>query len=544
MKSLALLVVSPLIVGGGALCAAENPLAPKPNILIIVTDDMGFSDAGCYGSEIQTPNLDKLAAGGLRFTQFYNTGRCWPSRAALLTGYYPQAMRRDNLPAGFAPKVVVGDRPRWARLLPDLLKSAGYRSYHSGKWHIDGDPADNGFDESVGKVNANHHFGSARRGDPKSSYSSVFIADEAIQSLKNHAAKYPEQPFFEYIAFTAPHYPIQALPEDIAVYKDRYKSGWDSIRAERLERMKKLGILDCTLSPLEPDTIPRWNLNEAALQKRIGPDEVGHAVPWDSLTGGQKEFQSSKMEVHAAMVHRVDIEIGRVLEQIKAMGDLDNTLIFFLSDNGASAEQIIRAGGHDPTAPVGSAKTFLGIGPGWSSAANTPLRLHKSYNHEGGIATPLIVSWPAGIKAHNELRTTPGHLIDIVPTVLELAGAKQPESVAGLPVPPLHGKSLLPAFAKDGPITRESLWWNHIGNRAIRIGEWKLVANEKSPWELYDLGTDRSETKNLAAKYPEKVSEMEKVWTRQAKDFHALSLQDPPAPGTGKKAGRNADAEE
>ncbi len=523
--------------------------AKRPNILLIVADDLGYSDLGCYGGEIQTPNLDRLAGNGLRFTQFYNTARCWSSRASLLSGYYAQAIRRDPLTGNFEPKASKGDRPRWAQLLPAYLKPLGYHSYYSGKWHIDGSALENGFEHSYDSTSVNGFFdATGHREDgvlvppgpmDGAYYATIATADYAIQHLNEHAAKNPGQPFFEYLAFNAPHFPLHALPEDIAVYKDRYNAGWDVVRKERYERMQKMGINNGTLSPLDPEIIPRWNAKEEVLLKKISPNEVGHAVPWDSLTAGQKAFQAAKMEINAAMVHRMDIEIGRVLKQLEAMGALDNTIIFFLSDNGASAEQIIRGNGHDPAAPLGSEKTFLGIGPGWSSAANTPFRLHKSWNHEGGIATPFIVNWPAGIKAKNELRTNPGHLIDIVPTVLELTGGQQPEMVAGLKVPPLQGKSLVPAFAKDGSVTRDYLWWNHDGHRAIRVGDWKLVANGKSPWELYDLSTDRSETKDRAADFPEKVAELEKAWLQHAAEFNALALQDPP----GKKGRKNTEEE-
>lgn len=516
----------------------------KPNILIIVADDMGFSDAGCYGSEIQTPNLDRLASTGIRFTQFYNTGRCWPSRASLLTGYYPQSVRRDNLSGtkqwtgNPATGGAAGIRPRWAQLLPEYLKPLGYHSYVSGKWHVDGKPSDNGFEHSYLYMNTEGYFGAVNHTEDDlklppiapdgSSYSTTRIADYAIKFLKEHAVKYPAQPFFQYLAFHSPHFPIQAPAADIALYKDRYKSGWDALRKERYDRLKKLGIINCNLSDLDPDVIPSWNLPEAELKKRIGPGEVGHAVPWNTLTAEQKEFQSAKMAVHAAMIYRMDLEIGRVIDQIKAMGVLDNTLIIFVSDNGASAEQIIREGGHEPGSVVGSSKSYLGIGPGWSSAANTPFRLHKSWNHEGGISTPLIVSWPAGITAHGAFRINPGHLIDLVPTILEITGGKMPAKVTDLEVPPLPGKSLLPVFRKDGTVSRDFLWWNHEGNRAIRIGDWKLTADHKSPWELYDLSKDRSETTNLAEKFPGKVKEMEEAWTKHAEEFESMGKQDPP----------------
>ncbi len=521
--------------------AADEAKGTKPNILLIVADDLGYSDLGCYGGEIQTPNLDRVAANGLRFTQFYNTSRCWSSRASLLSGYYAQSIRRDVLTGDFKPKAGNGNRPRWAQLLPVYLRPLGYHSYYSGKWHIDGEALQNGFERSYDSTSMNGFFHAAgHMSDGKivppgskddEYYATTATADFAIRHLTDHAARFPDRPFFQYLAFNAPHFPLHALPADIAVYKDRYKSGWDSIRKERLERMKKIGTLNCDLSPLDPEIIPRWNLKEAELKKRISPFEVGHAVPWDSLNPDQKQFQASKMEVHAAMVHRMDLEIGRVLDHLKSTGAMENTIVIFLSDNGASAEEIIRGKGHDPAAPMGSAKSYLGMGPGWSSASNTPFRLHKSWTHEGGISTPLVVSWPAGIKARNELRSNPGHLIDIVPTLLEVTGAKQPDEVAGLKVPPIHGTSLVPDFTKDGSVKREFLWWNHDGHRAIRMGDWKLVANGKSPWELYDMGQDRSETRNLAEDHPEKVVELEKAWMKHAAEFNALALQDPAEKG-------------
>jgi arylsulfatase A-like enzyme len=526
-----------------AFCRSLSAAETKPNLLFIVADDMGFSDAACYGGEIQTPNLDRLASEGLRFTQFYNTARCWSSRASILTGYYAQAVRRDKttdftLPPGYGVGGAGGVRPRWAQLLPEYLKPLGYRSYHSGKWHVDGRPLENGFDHSYESGNGQGFFSAKGHSEDNvqlpagevdgSYYSTVAIADYAIKHLKEHAAKHSEQPFFEYLAFHCPHFPLHALPEDIAIYKDRYLSGWDAIRAERLERLRKMKIIDCELSPLDPLTVPSWNLPEEALRKRIGQGEVAHAVPWERLTAEEKEFQAAKMAVHAAMIHRMDIEIGRVLDQIKAMGALENTMVVFVSDNGASAEQIIRGLGEDPKAPIGSAYSYLGMGPGWSSAANTPFRLHKSWTHEGGIATPLILSWPSGIKARGELRHDPGHLVDLVPTVLEMTGAKQPATVADLPVPPLQGVSLVPDFALDGMVKHEYLWWNHDGNRAIRMGDWKLVADHTASWELFDLGKDRSETNNLASSHPEKVEELAQAWNKHAAEFHKLALEDPP----------------
>jgi len=504
-----------------APAVAEEPGPPvrRPNFLIIVADDMGYSDAGCYGGEIQTPNLDKLARGGLRFTQFYNTARCWPSRACILTGFYAQQVNRD--PAGI--------RPAWARLLPDFLKPLGYRSYHSGKWHVDGKVLAGGFDRSYSLNDHDRNFNPKQHtlddqplpavAPDSGYYSTRAIAQHAIDMLAEHKEKHEKQPFFLYLAFICPHFPLHALPEDIAIYKDRYLAGWDAMRQERYERQKKMGLVNCALPTLDPAIVPSWNPTEAKLREQIGPGEAGRAVAWDSLNEAQKQFQPIKMALHAAMIHRMDIEIGRVLEQVKAMNAFDNTVVFFVSDNGASAEQIIRGDGHDPTAVPGSAKSYLSIGPGWSSASNTPFRLHKSWVHEGGISTPLIVHWPAGLKSQGELRHNPGHLVDLLPTLLELSGGKPLETWDGKPVPALPGRSLVPAFATDLSVRHDFLYFEHIGNQAIRMGDWKLVALAKKPWELYDLRTDRCEINNLAAQQPERVAELSARWKELAQEF-------------------------
>jgi len=495
--------------GAGAFClrfarAAHAEPAGKPNFLIILADDMGFSDAGCYGGQIATPNLDKLASGGLKFTQFYSTGRCWPSRSCLLTGYYAQQIRMDP------PR---GRLPGWTRLAPHYLKPAGYRCYHSGKWHINGAPmpvADGGFDKSYYLRDQNRFFSPTQhwKDDKKlppvkpdeGYYSTIAIADHAVACLKDHAANHSGKPFFHYLAFTAPHFPLHALQKDIDRYKGKYDKGWDAVRAERFKRMTDMGIVNCKLSPLEPNVKPGWNLSEADMAKRIGSGEAGRAIPWKQLTDEQKSFQSMKMAIHAAMIDRMDREIGRVLDQLKTAGVLDNTVIMFMSDNGASAEQMIRSDGHDPAAKPGSWRSHLCLGPGWSTASNTPFRMHKSWVHEGGIASPLIVHWPAGLKASGQLRHNPGHFVDILPTVLELAGANRTERWRGRATPPLAGRSIVSAFTRDNSAAHDFLYFHHSGNRAIRVGDWKLVsAGRKGPWELYDLKTDRCELKNLAA---------------------------------------------
>lgn len=510
----------------GSFSLAAEPA--RPNVLLIVADDLGFSDLGCYGGEIVTPNLDGLAQRGLRFTQFYNTARCWPSRAAILTGYYAQQVRRDTVPG--VKSGSQGVRPAWAKLLPEMLHPLGYRNYHSGKWHVDGKPLDNGFDHSYSLNDHDRHFTPKQHTEDDKPlaaveakdgyYSSTAIADHAVKWLKEHEQKHGEKPFFEFLAFTAPHFPLHAPPEDVAKYKKTYLAGWDEMRSKRWDRLQDLKIGGTSLSAIERDLGPPYPFPEAI--KKLGPNELNRPLPWKDLSAEQREFQANKMAVHAAMVDRMDREIGRVLQQIKAINALENTIVFFLSDNGASAEIMVRGDGHDPHAECGTGATFLSIGPGWSSLANTPLRRHKTWVHEGGISTSFIVYWPMGIAARGELRHTPGHVIDLVPTILELAGGKLPEKV---PTPP--GMSLVPLFKQDGKIERESLWWLHEGNRALRVGDWKIVsAGKDGPWELYDLSTDRSETKNLAKERPEKLREMADRWEKQTASYNAQAKED------------------
>ncbi len=520
-------------------CTAETPAKP-PNIVFILADDMGYSDLGCYGGEIETPNLDALAAGGLRFTQFYNTTRCWPTRAALLTGYYAQQVRRDVLPGHCGGGVTV--RPEWAPLLPDLLEPAGYRSYHSGKWHIDGNVLDGGFHRSLDMRNDGNFFTAAGNAvddqpiepaaDETGYYATTATVDHALDCLREHADAYPDRPFFHYIAFIAPHFPLHALPRDIARYRDRYLDGWDVMRQQRYSRQREMGLVKTTLSDLEREVGPPYHFPEAL--HKLGEGEINRPLPWDELTEEQRRFQATKMAIHAAMVDRMDREIGRVIEQLKAMGAFRNTLIFFASDNGASAEIMVRHGGHDPEAPPGSAATFLCLGPGFSSASNTPFRRHKTWVHEGGISTPLVVHWPEGIRARGEFRHTPGHVIDIVPTILDAIGIRKPADLGGQPVPDAPGRSLLGTFSEDTAIDREFLWWLHEGNRAIRAGDWKLVASKGDPWELYDLSTDRAEARNLAQDDPGRVKEMEAIWQRELEAMkrvaaHATPTEPDPA---------------
>lgn len=380
----------------------------KPNVLLIMADDMGYSDAECYGGDVSTPNLSALARNGVRYTQHYSTGRCWPSRACVLTGYYAQQIRCDSMKG-----IRRGARPSWAPLLPEMLKPYGYRSYHSGKWHVDGAPEEGGFDRSWGRegleVDWDRFFNTTRWKEGKLSapvdegqpyYSTVAVADHAIACLKLHKKKHPSTPFFQYVAFYSPHFPLHALKKDIDKYRDAYLEGWDVIRDRRLKTMEEMGLLDCELSERQTDAVPPWNLSPGDLKSRIGEGEAPQAVAWDSLTEAQKRFQATKMAIHAAMVDRMDAEIGRIIDQLKAMGEFEDTLILFASDNGASAEQIIRGDGHKKSVAPGSAESYLCLGPGWATAANTPFELHKHWTHEGGIASPLIAHWPNGIRVN------------------------------------------------------------------------------------------------------------------------------------------------
>jgi arylsulfatase len=437
-----------------------------------------------------------------------------------MTGYYPQQTHQDP------PK---GLFPVWTRTLAQHLKPLGYRCYHSGKWHVNGTPkpvADGGFDRSYNLADHNRNF------NPKQVliddvpqppverdsgyYTSTAFADHAIRCLKEHAEHHAGAPFFSYLAFTSPHFPLQAPAEDVARNRDRYTNGWETIRAERMTRLRDMGIVTCGLSAVEPQVGPPYPFPKDI--EKLGPDEVNRPLPWDSLTPGQQVFQAGKMAVHAAMIDRMDREIGRVLAQIRAMGAFEDTLILFASDNGASAEIMVRGDVHDPQAPLGSADTFLCLGPGWSNVANTPFRRHKTWVHEGGVATPLIVHWPRGIAARNELRRDLCHVIDFVPTLLAVAGAP----VAPPPgAPPFPGRNLAPAFVKDGAVTRDALFFSHEGNRALRMGDWKVVSTKKDggAWELYDLANDRAEQNNLAAAQPDRVRDMAAHWQALDKAF-------------------------
>jgi len=522
MSYVSRIIVSGVIAFLLVQCASKE--VKPPNVLLIMVDDMGFSDLGCYGGEMNTPNLDKLASGGLRFTQFNNTSRCWATRAALLTGYYPQQIGRDNAPGILGGATDI--RPDWAELVPMYLKETGYRSYHSGKWHMDGMPVKSGFDRSYFLGDQGRFFSPqkhyvnddtlppVKRGSGY--YATIEIAERAISQFKEHTADHADKPFFSYVAFTAPHFPLHALPEDIEDVGNRYAAGWEKLRNKRWERIQEMGIVKGELSKVEPQVGPPYHFPDALAI--LGEDEVNRPVSWESLTLEQQKFQQVKMSIHAAMIERVDKEIGRIIDQLKAMDALENTLIVFLSDNGASAEIMVRDDGHQPSAAPGSASTYLCLGPGWSNMSNTPFRRHKTWVQEGGSCTPLIAHWPDGITARDELRHTYGHVIDIVPTILDLAGIAS-DSLRQVALP---GQSLRPLFEEEADWQRP-IWYYHEGNRALRVGDWKIVADKDTPWELFNLEEDRTESSNLAESRPNKVIEMEKLWNNMLSEIREES---------------------
>lgn len=512
---------------------AGEPKAPQPpNFLIILCDDLGYSDLGCYGSEINTPQLDAIANSGRRFAQFYNTARCWPTRGALLTGYYAQQIRRDTVPG--VKSGGQGTRPKWAKLLPERISNLGYHSYHSGKWHVDGLPTQNGFEKSYSLQDHDRHFHPKNHTlddkplPPATSsdgyYSSNEIASRAIDQLRYHQENHQGKPFFSYVAFTAPHFPLHAPQEIVDKYKPIYQQGWDRIRQQRWNKLKQLGLARDLQRPsdIETDIGPPYHFPEA-LQK-LGTGELNRPLPWEQLSAQQKAFQADKMAVHAAMIEAMDSQIGRIFDFIKQdPARWENTLVLFLSDNGASAEIMVRGDGHNPNAAAGSAESYLCLGPGWSSVSNTPFRRHKTWVHEGGIATPMIAHWPAGIQSDPNPVSTPYHVIDIAPTILALASKHAGTEFESLN-PKFPGLSFAREFQEQANRASRTesrvLWWQHEANRALRDGNLKIVASGKdSPWELYDLAQDRAETENLATQRPQELERLAKTWNELTEQF-------------------------
>jgi arylsulfatase A-like enzyme len=507
------------------------PEVKRPNILLILNDDMGFSDIGCYGGEVHTPNLDRLAANGVRFTQAYNTARCCPTRASLLTGLHPHQTGVGHMTADWDLDGYRGDLNDRCVTMAEVLKGAGYATYMSGKWHVTRHTAANGpqhswprqrgFDEYWGIITgAADYFapktltrGNAPAETPDDWYITDGISDQAVGYVRQHASR-PDMPFFQYVAYTAPHWPLHALPEDLDRYRGRFDAGWDVLREERLERMVAEGIVDarCRLTERDPSQ-PPW-------------EEAAH-----------KAWQSRRMEVYAAQIDRMDQGIGRIIAALEATGQLDNTLVVFLADNGGCAEEVqsqwfrnpeaseiaqarTRDGrsvqfGNDPDHMPGGEETYQSYGVPWANVSNTPFRLYKHWVHEGGIATPLIVHWPERVKAKGELRHQPAQLPDLMATFIDVAGASYPAEHNGQPIHPLEGYSLTPIFDNHAN-DREALYWEHEGNAALRRGRWKLVRRWPGPWELYDMEADRTERNDLAAASPEVMRELAGMWQEWA----------------------------
>jgi arylsulfatase len=550
----------------GCLQMSSVTAAERPNIIYIMSDDMGFSDIGCYGSEIDTPHLDQLAASGIRYTQFYNTARCCPTRASLLTGLYPHQagvghMMNDRGYDGYR-----GDLNQNCVTIAEVLKTAGYRTYISGKWHVtkqtrpksDADkfnwPLQRGFDRFYGTIHgagsffdpntltrdnefispyADPEYGPDQQANGTYYYTDA-IADHAARFVKEHHFQTGDQPFFLYVSFTAAHWPMHALEKDIAKYSGKYDDGYEAIRQRRYQKMIELGVID-------PDATENFPIEQAAKETAF----------W--------EWDKRNMEVYAAMVDNMDQGIGRIVEALKETGELENTLICFFQDNGGCAEQYGRRKVGQPRAdspplgplpadylqpnmqpkqtrdgyPVrtgkgvmaGPADTYIAYGRAWATVSNTPFREYKHYTHEGGISTPLIAHWPNGIERRGELDPTPGHLIDLMATAVDLSDAEYPTTFhGGQPIKPMEGVSLVPTFSGK-TVQRDALYWEHEGNRAIRVGDYKLVAKgAKGDWELYDLSTDRSEQHDLADQKPELVNELQAKWLAYAKRANVLPL--------------------
>jgi arylsulfatase len=516
----------------------------RPNVVLILNDDMGYSDLGCYGGEIETPNLDRLAANGLRFSSFYNTARCSPSRASLLTGLHPHQTGIGILTYDSGPEGYAGNLNHRCVTIPQVLKANGYRTYMSGKWHVssnlktptDSWPMQRGFDAFFGTIIGAGSFydpNTLTRGNenvehearkPGWFYTDA-ISDQAVAYIDEHCRDHKATPFFEYVAYTAPHWPLHAHDDDIARYRGRFDRGWDALREARLQRLVASGILKAHWKLTDRDpTQPPWSEAERDEQFRA----------WTLRC----------MEVYAAQVDRMDQGIGRIVEALERNGELANTLVVFLADNGACAEDIpqdvtvdelvdklmiarrtTRSGepvqfGNDVTRMPGPENTYQSYGVAWANLSNAPFRLYKHWIHEGGISTPLIAHWPHGIdaKENGTIRHAPGYLPDIMATIVDVTGATYPATFDGHAVDPLEGQSLLPVFARDATgEDRRPMFWEHEGNAAVRVGKWKLVRRHPRDWELYDMDADRTELHDLAAREPERVQRMAAQYEEWAK---------------------------
>lgn len=535
------------------ICPAKTA---KPNIIVILADDLGFSDIGCFGSEIQTPNIDSLAKDGIRYTQFYNTSRCCPTRASLLTGLYPHQTGVGHM---MVDRDLDGYRSNLNKncvTIAQVLHPAGYRTYAVGKWHVthfDGPHDDNsnwpiqrGFEKFYGTIKGygSYYDPSAlcRQNTfitpendpeykPETFYYTDAITDNAVKYLREHMKESPDKPFFMYVAYTAAHWPMQALEKDIAKYKGKFDTGYDPVRNERFKRLKEAGLIDAN-----------WQLSPTA-------------IDWNTVK--RKKWEARCKEVFDAIVDDMDQGIGRIIAQLKESKQFDNTVILYLHDNGGCAENMGRIKGqpeakYKPLGPddlqpnnkppmqtrdgrvvrtgpgvmPGPADTFIAYGKGWANVSDTPFREYKHWVHEGGIATPLIVHWPNGIPANRQgaIERQYGHIIDIMATCVDLSGATYPKEFAGHDIKPMEGVSLVPSFEGKNLNRKNPLFWEHESNRAVRDGKWKLVAKADQPWELYDMETDRTEMHDLAAKNPDKVKDLSAKWDAWAARADVLPL--------------------
>jgi len=520
-----------LTIGGALLSAGLQalPVRPeRPNIMIIMLDDMGYSDLGCYGGEIKTPNIDRLAATGVRFTQMHNSARCCPTRASLLTGHHPQVAGINGMGVNMSMNTAT---------IAEVLKENGYKTGMTGKWHlsqtkalpdhaehlrwlahrsdhgpfspVENYPCNRGFQEHWGTiwgvVNFFDPFSLVHNEEPikevpEDFYMTDFVTGKSLDLIEQYDRD--DQPFFLYVAHTAPHWPLHALPEDIEKYKDTYTAGWDAIRKNRYERMVQLGLIDRDTYPLP---------------------ENSSGKKWEDCE--QKAYEAACMAVHAAMIDHVDQGVGKIIQKLKETGQYENTIIFVLSDNGASYERGYPPGFDRPgftrdsviieynSPHPGPGTTWNYIGNAWASAANTPFRYWKKESYEGGSATPFIVHWPKGLKGkENTINRSVAHVMDLMPTCLELSGSRYPEEVNGQKAFPLPGKSIMPLVYGQTKAIHDTLYWEHEGGRAIRIGDWKMSALPKGKWELFNLAEDHTETTDLSAKHPDKLKQMDEAW--------------------------------
>lgn len=499
-------------------------MSRRTNVVIVLVDDMGYSDIGCYGGEIPTPNLDRLAGRGVRMSQFYNTARCCPSRASLLTGLHPHQtgvgiLTEDQRPVGYAG--TLNDR---CVTIAEVLRSAGYATYMSGKWHLCGQvyepndawPTRRGFDRFFGTiVGAGNYWN-----PPTLTRDETPVTDDELgpdffytDAIGSAAAEFitghpQDRPFFLYAAFTAPHWPLHASEADIAAMRGRYDEGWDVLRERRAQRLIELGVLQ-----------PSWDMSDR------DPD----VKPWDDAP--DQEWERRRMQVYAAQVHRMDAAVGEIVGALEATGQLDNTVLMFLSDNGGCAENLLPAWtdelparpphlpahtgdgrrvfrGNTPEVMPGPETTYASYGVAWANLSNTPFREYKHWVHEGGIATPFIAHWPAGGLAPGTVRHDPHQLPDVMASVLEVTGVAYPTGYPGRDLLPAEGTSMLPAWRGDPPAGERTLYWEHEGNAAVRQGSWKLVRKYGQDWELYDMDVDRTEMHDLAAEQPELVARL------------------------------------